>query len=84
MTEYHIEPVRSDEFSLSTCIVHIAAIMADAADQGSDIATAMQHVAPQAWQVTGLSATTCVDIMQRIEDQVSGVTQMILPSAQAA
>lgn len=84
VAEYHIEPAKSDEYSLSTCIVHIAALMADAADQGVDVAAALQRVAPHAWEVTGLSGPSCGDIVSKVEDQVAGVTQMILPSAQAA
>lgn len=84
VTEYHIEPAKSDEFALSTCIVHIAAIMADADDQGLDVTDALQQAAPHAWQVTGLSASVCSDIVAKTADQVGGVTQMILPSARAA
>ena len=34
VTEYHIEPVKSEAFALSTCIVHIAAIIADVRARG--------------------------------------------------
>lgn len=84
VTECHIEPVKSKEFALSTCIVHIAAIMADADDQGLDAADALQHAAPHAWQVTGLSASVGAGIVATTVDQVGGITQMILPSAQVA
>lgn len=84
LTEFHIEPAKSDEYALSTAIVHIAAIMADAADAGIDPSDALHDVAAHAWQVTGLSAAQCSDVVEKIQAEVAGVAQMIMPSTKAA
>lgn len=83
-TEFHIEPVRADEYALSTSIVHIAAIMADAVDKDVDPVEALDDVAAHAWQVSGLTAGQCSDILDKIESEVAGVTQMIMPATEAA
>jgi HD-like signal output (HDOD) protein len=84
LTEHHVEPTASDEYALSTSIVHIAGMMADGADAGLSLEDALAGVSAHAWQVTGLSAEQCASIVTTIDAQVAGVTQMILPNSQAA
>lgn len=84
LTEYHCEPAKSDEYALSTSIVHIAAVMADGIDSGKPADEALSDVSPHAWRVTGLSAEQCESIVDKIDAQVAGVTQMILPGSKAA
>ncbi|MDJ0739698.1 MAG: HDOD domain-containing protein [Gammaproteobacteria bacterium] len=83
-TEFHVDPIRADEFALSTGIVHLAAAVADAVDAEVDVDDALRSASPHAWQVTGIDPAQCVGVIDNIKGQVAAVTQMILPSNRAA
>lgn len=83
-TEMHPEPGRSQTYSLSTSVIHIASIMAMSADREDDLQIALQSVAASAWHDTGLSIETCCGIMPEVAQLVGGVVETILPDSAAA
>ena len=83
-TEFHIEPKSSGDYALFTALVHIAAVLADAADRDQDIDSALEAVSATAWELSGLSPAECATVTHKAHSQVTGVMQLILPHAQAA
>lgn len=84
VTEHHVEPAKSDDYALSTSIVHIAAMMADGADAELVMDEALTGVSSHAWHVTGLTPESCASVVATIDAQVAGVAQMILPRSKVA
>lgn len=83
-TEYQIEPEKAEESQLSASLIHIAAMMTEAADRGEQLDDALIRVSPLAWQVTGLSTDRCLDASQKVDAQVSGVMQLIFTSQKSS
>lgn len=79
-TECHPEPENSQQFELMSGIVHIAAAMTEAIEYGDPLEPALDHVAPIAWELTGLSAHQCIDAAMRIEPQVVTVVNLMFPT----
>jgi HD-like signal output (HDOD) protein len=83
-TEYQVEPAKSQEYDLFTCLVHIAAHLTDGAEHGLGVEVALAGVSEHAWQVTGLTAEQCAGIGDRVEVQVAAVMRLIFPSLEAS
>jgi HD-like signal output (HDOD) protein len=83
-TEFHVEPLKSHDFSLFTSLVHIGAILTEAADQDLDPVIALDHAATHAWQVTGLSPEQCAAISDKVDAQVGAVMRLLFPQLLAA
>ena len=78
-TECHVEPTGSQEYELFTCLMHIAVHLTDGVEQDVDAVLSLAGVWTHAWEVTGLSAEQCADLIERIESQVDSVTQLMFP-----
>ncbi len=82
--EYHVEPMRSEECSLETSIVHIAHVMTTTFRAGGAQDAEELHVDPHAWRITGLSPEQSLAISGEVEQQVSQVADLILPQRRRA
>ncbi len=82
--EYHVEPERSQEYQMFSCLVHIAALMTEAYDRNEAIDSALSRVSPVVWQISGLSAERCLDIAPKIDALVGDVMHMFFPSKRVA
>lgn len=83
-TECHPEPEKSQNHDLVTSIVHIAALLTDAAEHGDALGPAMDRVSEFAWEATGLSAQQCLAVSRKIEPQVTAVVDLMFPVRRAA
>jgi HD-like signal output (HDOD) protein len=79
-TEYQVEPAKSQEYDLFTCLVHIAAHLTEGAEHGFGIEVALAGVLEHAWRVTGLTPGQCAVVVDRVEAQVAAVMRLIFPS----
>ena len=75
--EYHVEPERSQENQIFSCLVHIAYLMTEAGDRNEPVESALSRVSPLAWQVTGISAEQCLEIAPGVDAQINEVMGMI-------
>lgn len=82
--EYHVEPVRANEYVLETAIVHLAGFMAEAALMLEPLETLEQWVMPAVWQIINLRLEQCGAIQQEAQDQVREVENLILPQFSVA
>lgn len=82
--EYHVEPERSQEYQIFSCLVHIAALMTEAGDSNEAMKSALSRVSPVVWQITGLTAERCLEISPQVDAQVGAVVQMFFPSEKVA
>ena len=82
-TEYQIEPEKSEDYTMYTSLIHIAAHLTEGTDRGVELEAALSGVVQHAWQVTGLSSHQCVVISERVRPQVAAVMRLIFPSVEA-
>jgi len=82
--ECHLEPERSKDYELFTCVLHIGTLLSDAAAHGKPLPQALDRVSPLAWEITGLSREQCLQIAARQEPQAAAVMRLIFPGVQAA
>ncbi|QYZ65790.1 MAG: HDOD domain-containing protein [Gammaproteobacteria bacterium (ex Lamellibrachia satsuma)] len=78
--EFQLELEKARQYQFSASLVHIAAMMTEATDRGEQLDDALIRVSPLAWQVTGLSADRCREASQKVDEEVTGVTQLIFPA----
>ncbi len=78
---YHIEPAETSECSLEASLIHIARLMASAADAGQDIEQNQLPVDPLAWQLTRLDAECIPLIHQQMERETLAVVNSLFSSS---
>lgn len=80
----HVEPEKSEEYSLATSLVHISGWLSETLEEGGTVANALSRVSPNAWQETGLEAQVCEELPGLIEAELDNVLLMIKPRRHAA
>lgn len=83
-TEFHVEPAVAQEFPLLTSLVHIAAAVTDAVEEERDVSVCLEKLMPNIWQVAGITSDQCIDIPERVEQQLSTVMNLIFPTPNQA
>ena len=83
-TECHLEPERSEEYGLFSCLVHIAGALTEVSEGGLDIEAALSQVSSHAWEMAGLTPVQCHGVIAKGQPQVGAVINLIFPSLQGA
>ncbi|MCP4410793.1 MAG: HDOD domain-containing protein [Gammaproteobacteria bacterium] len=76
---YHIAPEQATENTLLVSLVHIARLLAAAADAGQSPEQILSLVAPQAWDITELDTDTITTVHQQADiDTISVVNSLFI------
>ena len=82
-TRFHVEPARSKDYSLTTCLVHIASLLTKARENKGNFGEGVFEVDPVAWSVTGLTPEQCAKVREEAGLQVDGVISLIFSGLNA-
>lgn len=74
---YHIEPSETPEYGLEVSFIHIARLMALAADAGQVIGHNQLPVAQLAWQLTGLNDECITAVHQQVDQDTIAVVNSL-------
>ncbi|WP_198265778.1 HDOD domain-containing protein [sulfur-oxidizing endosymbiont of Gigantopelta aegis] len=77
ITEFHIEPEKSDRFKIETAIVHIASAITQNALAQIPISEETLKVKPLCWELTGLSSDKMADIKTEVDQQAGAVMSIL-------
>jgi HD-like signal output (HDOD) protein len=81
---YHTEPAEASENNLEISLVHIARLMAAAADKGQDIDKDLLLIDPLAWKLTGLNDESIQSVHQQTDQDTIAVVNSLFSSTSAA
>lgn len=84
ITEFHIEPEKSDEFKLETSIIHIAKAITYLAIEQIPVNADTLQVKPICWDITGLSIEDMPDIKKEVDQQASMVMNLLFTQKKSA
>ncbi len=78
---YHHEPRRAEKAIMETCLVHMANIFTDEAEQGLDMQaeTPLQTIDPFAWEITGLDESVKEYVFREAGPLFTEALETILP-----
>jgi HD-like signal output (HDOD) protein len=81
---YHTVPAEVSENNLEISLVHIARLMAAAADKGQDIDKDLLLIDPLAWKLTGLNDESIMSVHQQTDQDTIAVVNSLFSSSSAA
>jgi len=78
---YHHQPQNAEKGLMETCLVHLANIFTDEAENGLDmsIETPIQEINPIVWDVTGLTESVKEDVFRKAGPLFAEALETILP-----
>lgn len=78
---YHHTPRRAEAGVMETCLIHMANIFTDEAEQGLDMKndTLLQEIDPYAWQITGLDESVKNHVFREAGPLFTEALETILP-----
>lgn len=78
---YHHAPRRAETGVMETCLIHIANIFTDEAEQGLDMKsdTPQQEIDPYAWEITGLNESIKEHVFREAGPLFTEALETILP-----
>jgi HD-like signal output (HDOD) protein len=79
--ELHLTPEEASEHALATCIIHMAAILADTAESETESDSLISMVHPAAWQQTGISHEHYAAVRDEVDQQIDYVMCLIFPNS---
>lgn len=83
---YHHSPQQAETGIMETCLVHIANILTDEAEQGLDMKedTPLQQIDPFAWEITGLNESVKDHVFREAGPLFTEALETILPRSYPA
>jgi HD-like signal output (HDOD) protein len=84
ITEYHVEPVKANNYRLETAIIHIALAITSSALAEVTISPDTLQINPACLQLTGLSIESMAEIKNEVDQQASMVMDMLFSSKMSA
>ena len=84
MTEFHIEPEKSEDFKLETAIIHIASSITQNALAEIPVTSETLAVNPVCWKETGLSIDEMAEIKKEADLQASMVMNLLFTHKKSA
>jgi len=84
ITEFHIEPGKSNDFKLETAIIHIAKAITQLAIEQTPVNAETLQVEPICWEITGLSIDDMPDIKKEVDQQASMVMNLLFTQKKSA
>jgi len=78
---YHHNPQQAETGIMETCLIHIANILTDEAEQGLDMKedTPLQQIDPFAWEITGLNESVKDHVFREAGPLFTEALETILP-----
>jgi HD-like signal output (HDOD) protein len=80
---YHTEPAEASENNLEISLVHIARLMAAAADTGQEIDKDLLLIDPLAWRLTGLNDESIRSVHQQADQDTIAVVNSLFSHSSA-
>lgn len=84
ITEFHVEPEKSDEYKIETSILNIALAITENSIAEKMINEEALAIDSACWEITGLSVNKMQDIKIEVDQQVSMVMNMIFSNRKSA
>jgi len=80
--EFHEEPRRALEFPMETYLIHLAALLVEAAESGQEFGSGTLEPRAESWTVTALSVQQCLSVQSEFAAEADRALDFFLPRSQ--